>query len=61
MNIDDGSIEVVEPRLVDAGMVHLDWSPDGKRFVFGARNSKVREFWFMENFMPLVETNNKQK
>ena len=53
MNIDDGSIEVIETRLVDARMVHLDWSPDGKRFVFGARNSKVREFWFMENFLPL--------
>ncbi len=55
MNIDDGSIEVVESRLVDARMVHLDWSPDGKRFVFGARNSKVREFWLMEDFLPLEE------
>ena len=53
MNIDDGSIEVIKTRMVDTRMVHLDWSPDGKRFVFGTRNSKVREFWFMENFLPL--------
>ncbi|MDB4581574.1 tetratricopeptide repeat protein [Draconibacterium sp.] len=61
MNIDDGSIEVVEPRLVDAGMVHLDWSPDGKRFVFGARNSKVREFWFLENSLPLEKLAQKKE
>ncbi len=53
MNIDDGSIEDIKTGLVDDRVVHLDWSPDGKRFVFGARTSKVREFWFMENFLPL--------
>jgi len=55
MNIDDGSIEVIKTRMVDTRMVHLDWSPDGKRFVFGTRNRKVREFWFMENFLPVAE------
>ena len=61
MNIDDGSIEVIKTRLVDTRMVHLDWSPDGKRFVFGTRNRKVREFWFMEDFLPKEETSNNQK
>jgi len=52
MNIDDGSIEDIKTGLVDTRMVHLDWSPDGKRFVFGSKNSRVREFWFMEDFLP---------
>jgi Tol biopolymer transport system component len=55
MNIDDGSIEDIETGLPDVRIIGLDWSPDGKRFVFGARNSKVREFWFVEDFLPLEE------
>ncbi|MDX2444822.1 MAG: hypothetical protein QNK30_13580, partial [Bacteroidales bacterium] len=61
MNIDDGSIEDIKTGLPDVRTKHLDWSPDGKHFVFGGRTIRVNELWFMENFLPLVETSNNQK
>ncbi len=53
MDIDDGSIENIETGLVDVGIFHLDWSPDGERFVFGGMKGGEAEFWFLENFLPL--------
>ncbi len=35
MNIDDGSIEDIKTGMSDVRVKHLDWSPDGERFVFG--------------------------
>ncbi|MDO9580477.1 MAG: hypothetical protein Q7J06_07915, partial [Bacteroidales bacterium] len=60
INIDDGSIEDIETNLLDVIIFHIDWSPDGKRFVFGGLIIPKSEFWFMEDFLP-KETDNKQK
>ncbi|MHA2403935.1 MAG: hypothetical protein ACXADH_13150, partial [Candidatus Kariarchaeaceae archaeon] len=53
MNIADGSIEDIETNLVDVGIWHLDWSPDGEQFVFAGGKGGNDEFWFMEDFLPL--------
>ncbi|RLD87431.1 MAG: hypothetical protein DRJ29_18100, partial [Bacteroidetes bacterium] len=53
MNLKDGSIEDIETGLVDVTIHHLDWSPDGERFVFGGLKGGDEEFWVMENFLPL--------
>jgi Tol biopolymer transport system component len=55
MNLDDGSMEDIETGLVDVTIHHLDWSPDGKRFVFGGMKGGEKEFWLMEDFLPLVK------
>ena len=52
INIDDGSIEDIETNLSDVIIFHIDWSPDGKRFVFGGLIIPKSEFWMMENFLP---------
>ena len=52
INIDDGSIEDIETNLVDVIIFHIDWSPDGKRFVFGGLLIPKSEFWFLEDFLP---------
>ncbi|MDO9340302.1 MAG: tetratricopeptide repeat protein [Bacteroidales bacterium] len=53
MNIEDGSIEDIETNLVDVGIWHLDWSPDGEQFVFSGMKGGKDEFWFLEDFLPL--------
>ena len=55
MNLEDGSIEDIETGLVDVYIHHLDWSPDGERFVFGGTKGGDKEFWMMENFLPVTE------
>lgn len=52
MSLSDGSIEGIETNLVDVYIYHLDWSPDGERFVFAGMKGGKKEFWFMENFLP---------
>ncbi|GAJ05241.1 unnamed protein product, partial [marine sediment metagenome] len=61
MNVDDGHIEDIETNLVDVGIWHLDWSPDGEQFVFAGGKGGNDEFWFLENFLPKEETDHKQK
>ena len=61
MNLDDGSIEDIETGLVDVSIFHLDWSPDGKRFVFAGWKGGKAEFWFMENFLPLEKLSQKSE
>lgn len=61
MSLSDGSIEDIETGLVDAYIYHLDWSPDGERFVFGGATGGNKEFWTMENFLPKEEKSNIQK
>ncbi len=51
MSVDDGSIQDIETGLVDVDIYHLDWSPDGKRFVFAGWKAGDKEFWLMENFL----------
>jgi Tol biopolymer transport system component len=53
MNIENGSIEDIKTGLVNVKIYHLDWSPDGKKFVFGGYKGGEKEFWFMDNFLPL--------
>jgi len=55
MSIADGSIEDIETNLVDVSIYHLDWSPDGEQFVFGGGKGGYYEFWFLEDFLPLVK------
>jgi Tol biopolymer transport system component len=52
ISLDDGSIKDIETGLVDTNIYHLDWSPDGNRFVFGGWTGGDREFWWVENFLP---------
>ena len=53
MSLSDGSIENISTGLVDGKIHHLDWSPDGEKFVFGGRRGGEAEFWFLEDFLPL--------
>lgn len=55
ISIDDGSIVDIETDLVDINIFHLDWSPDGDRFVFSGYQGDSSEFWLMEDFLPLVK------
>ena len=56
MSLDDGSIEDIKTNLGDVQIYQLDWSPDGERFVFGGVKDDSKEFWFLEDFLPLKET-----
>ena len=53
MSLSDGSIEDIKTGLVDAYIYHLDWSPDGERFVFGGATGGNKELWLMDGFLPL--------
>ncbi|MCK5463214.1 MAG: PD40 domain-containing protein, partial [Bacteroidales bacterium] len=55
ISVDDGSIQDIETGLVDSHIVHLDWSPDGKTFVFAGWKEGEKEFWLIENFLPQTE------
>jgi Tol biopolymer transport system component len=55
MSLVDGSVVDVKTGLVDTKVYHLDWSPDGKKLVFGGYKGGGREFWLMEDFLPLVK------
>ena len=55
MSLEDGSIVDIKTDLVDTNVYHLDWSPDGKKLVFGGYKGGGREFWLMEDFLPLVK------
>jgi hypothetical protein len=53
MNVADGKTEDIKTSLVDVDIWHLDWSSDGKQFVFFGMKGGNAEFWLMENFLPL--------
>ena len=53
VNIDDGSIETIESNLLGVIIFHMDWSPDGKNFVFAGLIVPKSEFWFLEDFLPV--------
>lgn len=55
MSLNDGSIEDIETSLVNVHIYHLDWSPDGEKFVFVGVKGGEDEFWFMENFLPATK------
>jgi len=61
MSLNDGSIEDVKTGLLNVNICHLDWSPNGKRFVFGGVKGGDPEFWFLENFLPLEMLQSKNK
>ena len=52
MSVADGNLKELETSLVNARIFHLDWSPDGERFVFAGYQNGIPEFWLMENFLP---------
>ncbi len=46
----------VEVKMdVDADAGTLDWSPDGRKIAFSGDSGMDVEFWFMENFLPLLK------
>ncbi|MFH1941670.1 MAG: hypothetical protein ABIL68_06155 [bacterium] len=48
--------EPVEVKTdVDAWASKLDWSPDGRKIAFSGDGGMDIEFWFMEDFLPLIE------
>jgi Tol biopolymer transport system component len=51
MSLDDGSIQDVETGLVNTQIYHLDWSHDGKRFLFAGFKGGERGLWMMEDFL----------
>jgi Tol biopolymer transport system component len=52
ISINDGSFLDIKTGLADPYIYHLDWSPDGNKFVFCGATGGYREFWLMENFLP---------
>lgn len=52
VNIQDGRTREIKTGLIDTDIWHLDWSPDGKQFVFAGMKGGNAEFWFIENFLP---------
>ena len=60
MNIENGNIEDIKTNLGEVTIGHIDWSPDGKKFVFAGGKGGGAEFWFMENFLPLEKLAQKQ-
>ena len=52
VNIADGKTEEIKTGLVDTEIWHLDWSRDGKQFVFAGCKGGNAEFWLMEDFLP---------
>lgn len=58
MSLQDGTVEDINTGLPDVTIFKVDWSPDGKRFVFGGFKGGDAEFWFVENFLPLVKISN---
>jgi Tol biopolymer transport system component len=59
ISLEDGNIVDIETDLVDTSIYHLDWSPDGEKLVFGGYKGGGREFWLMEDFLPLVKNESK--
>ncbi len=55
ISINDGSFVDIKTGLVDINIFHLDWSPNGDRFVFSGYQGDSPEFWLMEDFLPLVK------
>jgi len=56
ISLEDRSIVDIETGLVDSNIGdRLDWSPDGERFVFVGGKGEDKEFWLMEDFLPLVK------
>ncbi|NOR34190.1 MAG: hypothetical protein GQ579_05870 [Bacteroidales bacterium] len=48
--------EPVEVKAdVDANAAMLDWSPNGKKFVFSGNSGGEPEFWFMEDFLSEIK------
>ena len=39
---------------VEAEALELDWSPDGRKIAFSGRSGWDKEFWFMEDFLRLL-------
>lgn len=55
ISLRDGSIVDIETDLAKMTIYHLDWSPDGKKLVFGGYTGGGSEFWLMEDFLHLVK------
>ncbi|MDX1285904.1 MAG: hypothetical protein R3182_12865, partial [Draconibacterium sp.] len=61
VNIDNGNTESIETKLLDVIIYNIDWSPDGKKIVFGGLIVPKSEFWFVEDFLPLEKLAKKKE
>ena len=53
VSLESGNVTDIKPDLQqDRGIYHLDWSPDGRRFVFAGGKGGERQLWVMEHFLP---------
>jgi len=53
VSLESGNVTDIKPDLQqDRGIYHLDWSPDGRRFVFAGDKGGKRQLWVMEYFLP---------
>jgi Tol biopolymer transport system component len=59
LSLEDGNVVDIKTDLADTSIYHLDWSPDGKKLVFGGYKGGGREFWLMEDFLPLLRSGTK--
>lgn len=52
--VDSGELREVETGVLKKGVqdFEIDWSPDGKKFVFSAGYGGEEELWLMEDFLP---------
>ncbi|MHC1766931.1 MAG: tetratricopeptide repeat protein [Verrucomicrobiia bacterium] len=51
VSLADGKVEDIDPSLPGVTIYHLDWSPDGKRLVFGGASGGDSEFWMVGDFL----------
>ena len=52
VSLEDGRVEGINPGVATKRILHVDWSRDGDKLVFGGFQGGDPECWVMENFLP---------